>query len=63
MTSNSLFTLTLTSQQWDHNNTHTLIHNLHGEEFAITTRVAPCADAALVGYTGTDGPPNGQRHV
>lgn len=47
----------------DHNNTHTLIHNLHGEEFAITARVAPRTDAALVGYTGADGPPARHRQV
>lgn len=43
------------------NYTHTLIHNLHGEKFAITTRVAPGADATLVGHTGANGPPMGQR--
>lgn len=39
------------------NITYTLIHNLHGEELAFSPRVAPCANAALVGHTGTDCPP------
>lgn len=41
-------------EQWS---THTLIHHLHGEEFPVATRVAPCSDAALVGDTSADGPP------
>lgn len=44
-------------------NTHALIHDLHGEELAIAARVAPGADAALVGDPGADGPPTGHRAV
>lgn len=44
------------------NNTYAFVHDLHGEKFAIATGVAPCADAALVGDAGADGPSEG-RHL
>lgn len=43
--------------RWWGGGTHALVHQLHGEELAVTAGVAPCADAALVGDAGADGPP------
>lgn len=39
--------------------THTLVHDLHGEQFAVSAGVAPGSDVALVGDAGADGPPGG----
>ena len=42
----------------DGNNTHTLVHDLHGEELPVPAGVAPRADAAAVGHARADGPPS-----
>lgn len=52
-------------QQTDtlYSSTHTLIHNVKGEELALSFRVTPGADVGLVGDSGSDSPPRGIHRV
>lgn len=44
-----------------YSSTYTLIHYFKGEELALSSGVTPRANARLVGDSGSDSPPMGEK--